>query len=89
MNASHQIYTNNSWTKLKELGGAFVAWIVEASPPALQAVLAALVKLTKMGQWLLLKTQACQHWPSLLSNGANAFWDWITRSRTTGTKAPG
>jgi hypothetical protein len=35
--------------KLKVLGGAFVAWIVKAYPPALRAVLDMMYKL---GQWL-------------------------------------
>jgi hypothetical protein len=43
--------------KLKELGGAFVAWIVEAYPPALRAVLDMFYASWASGY----KTQACLH----------------------------
>ena len=70
--------------KLKELGGAFVAWIVEAYPPALRAVLDMFYKL---GQWLL--NTGLPALADLLSKGANAFWDWIKEAAPPALKRLG
>jgi hypothetical protein len=59
--------------KLKVLGGAFVAWIVEAYPPALRAVLNMFYNL---GQWLL--NTGLPALANLLGKGAKAFWEWIS-----------
>jgi hypothetical protein len=70
--------------KLKELGGAFVAWIVEAAP----GIIAALVKLTKM-QVDFLKNTVLPALASVLSKGANAFWDWIKEAAPPALKRLG
>jgi hypothetical protein len=70
--------------KLKVLGGAFVAWIVEAYPPALRAVLDMMYKL---GQWL--QNTGLPALADLLSNGANAFWDWIKEAAPPALKRLG
>jgi hypothetical protein len=70
--------------KLKELGGAFVAWIVEAAP----GIIAALVKLTKM-QIDFLKNTVLPALASVLSKGANAFWDWIKEAAPPALKRLG
>jgi hypothetical protein len=70
--------------KLKELGGAFVAWIVEAYPPALRAVLDMFYKL---GQWL--QNTGLPALADLLGKGANAFWDWIQEAAPPALKRLG
>jgi hypothetical protein len=70
--------------KLKELGGAFVAWIVEAYPPALRAVLDMFYKL---GQWL--QSTGLPALADLLVKGAKVFWAWIQEAAPPALKRLG
>jgi hypothetical protein len=70
--------------KLKVLGGAFVAWIVEAYPPALRAVLDMFYKL---GQWL--QNTGLPALANLLGKGAKAFWAWIQEAAPPALKRLG
>jgi hypothetical protein len=70
--------------KLKVLGGAFVAWIKDAYPPALKALLNMIYDL---GQWL--QKTGLPALAKALEKGAKALWEWIEKAAPPALKRLG